>query len=90
MIKRVRGGKIVVAASDADVANGRRELPREWLVCLDTASYSTTSPLSLSCLKPDFAVMSFYKLFGFPTSLGALLIRKTDNVRASLAHKRSL
>ena len=98
MLESVRSEKIIVvddANNNAETRNpdkNRKEkqrcIPRDWLVCLDTASYLASSPLSLTHLKPDFAVMSFYKLFGFPTSLGALLIRKTDNVRDSFTFKR--
>ncbi|XP_062551575.1 molybdenum cofactor sulfurase 2-like [Armigeres subalbatus] len=45
-------------------------------VCLDAASYVSTNFLDLSRFKPDFVCMSFYKIFGYPTGLGALLIRK--------------
>src|SRR5690606_5186252 len=36
-----------------------------------------TSPLDLGRVKPDFATISFYKMFGFPTGIGALLARRT-------------
>jgi len=47
------------------------------LVLLDAASYVTTSQLSLRDTKssPDFVNLSFYKLFGYPTGLGALLVK---------------
>ncbi|KAF9974492.1 hypothetical protein BGZ73_002088 [Actinomortierella ambigua] len=47
------------------------------LVLLDAASYVMTSALSLSHLDqaPDFVVMSFYKMFGFPTGLGCLIVK---------------
>ncbi|CAG8564604.1 226_t:CDS:2, partial [Paraglomus occultum] len=47
------------------------------LVLLDAASYVTSSQLSLKDTKssPDFVDISFYKLFGYPTGLGALLIK---------------
>ncbi|PWY93464.1 molybdenum cofactor sulfurase protein [Aspergillus sclerotioniger CBS 115572] len=45
---------------------------------LDVASLVSTSPLDLSdaSAAPDFAVLSFYKIFGFP-DLGALIVRKS-------------
>ena len=52
-----------------------------WYVLLDTASFVSTSPLDLSQVQADFVTISFYKMFGFPTGLGALIIRK-DAVRA--------
>ena len=41
-----------------------------WYVLLDAAALLTTSTLDLSVHKPDFVVLSFYKMFGFPTGLG--------------------
>ena len=44
---------------------------------LDVSKHSSTNvPIDLSKYKPDFVVFSFYKWFGYPTGLGALLIRK--------------
>ncbi|KAK1989822.1 MOSC N-terminal beta barrel domain-containing protein [Colletotrichum falcatum] len=44
---------------------------------LDAASLVATTPLDLSNSEtaPDFTVLSFYKIFGFP-DLGALIVRK--------------
>jgi selenocysteine lyase/cysteine desulfurase len=48
-----------------------------WDVLLDAAAFVPTSPLDLSRVKPDFVPISFYKMFGYPTGIGALLARKT-------------
>ena len=48
-----------------------------WDVCLDAAAFVPTSRLDLSQIKPEFVSMSFYKMFGYPTGLGALLVRKS-------------
>src|SRR5690606_24480037 len=59
--------------------------PLEWIdaargmgydVLLDAAAYVPASPLDLRKVKPDFATISFYKMFGFPTGIGALLARR--------------
>ncbi len=47
-----------------------------WDVLLDAAAYVPTSKLDLSQVKPDFVPISFYKMFGYPTGLGALIARK--------------
>ncbi len=47
-----------------------------WDVLLDAAAFIPTNQLDLSRFTPDFVVLSFYKLFGYPTGLGALIIRK--------------
>jgi molybdenum cofactor sulfurtransferase len=72
--------------------NGAR-LPLEWshrlrksgnhqdtYTLLDVAAFASTSPLDLSnhAVAPDFTVLSFYKIFGFP-DLGALLVRKASS-----------
>ena len=47
-----------------------------WDVLLDAAAFVPTSRLDLSDVKPDFVSISFYKMFGYPTGIGALLARK--------------
>jgi len=47
-----------------------------WDVLLDAAAFAPTNPLDLSKWKPDFVPLSFYKMFGYPTGIGALLARK--------------
>uniref|UniRef100_A0A672R208 Molybdenum cofactor sulfurase n=1 Tax=Sinocyclocheilus grahami TaxID=75366 RepID=A0A672R208_SINGR len=46
-----------------------------WFVLLDAACFVSCSPLDLSQYPADFVPISFYKMFGFPTGLGALLVR---------------
>ncbi|HLU26754.1 MAG TPA: aminotransferase class V-fold PLP-dependent enzyme [Longimicrobiales bacterium] len=59
--------------------------PLEWIdlarglgyrVLLDAAAYVPTSRLDLARVKPDFTVVSFYKMFGYPTGVGALIARR--------------
>ena len=45
-------------------------------VFLDAAAFVPTNPLSLRAVQPDFACLSFYKMFGAPTGVGALLARR--------------
>ena len=45
-------------------------------VLLDAAAYLPTSRLSLRIWHPEFVTLSFYKLFGLPTGLGALVARR--------------
>ena len=49
---------------------------RGWDVVVDAAAFVPTSRLDLSKWSPDFVPISFYKLFGYPTGLGALLARR--------------
>jgi selenocysteine lyase/cysteine desulfurase len=45
-------------------------------VLLDAAALLPTSPLSLRAVRPAFVALSFYKLFGYPTGVGALVARR--------------
>ncbi len=47
-----------------------------WDVLLDAAAFVPTNKLDLSVVKPDFVPVSFYKMFGYPTGVGALIARK--------------
>lgn len=47
-----------------------------WDVLLDAAAFAPTNRLDLSVWKPDYVPLSFYKMFGYPTGVGALLARK--------------
>jgi selenocysteine lyase/cysteine desulfurase len=48
-----------------------------WDVCLDAAAFVPTNPLNLGDVRPEFVSISFYKMFGYPTGIGALLIRRS-------------
>ncbi len=45
-------------------------------VLLDAAAYVPSSPLDLSVVKPDFMMVSWYKVFGYPTGVGCLVARR--------------
>lgn len=47
-----------------------------WDVLLDVSAFVPTNKLDLSAIAPDFVVLSFYKIFGYPTGLGALIARR--------------
>lgn len=47
-----------------------------WDVLLDAAAFVPTNRLDLSRVKPDLVSISFYKMFGYPTGVGALLLRR--------------
>ncbi|PNY25341.1 Molybdenum cofactor sulfurase [Tolypocladium capitatum] len=52
-------------------------------VLLDAAAYLPTATLDLSAVKPEFVVVSWYKLFGFPTGVGCLIVRRDALARLS-------
>ena len=49
---------------------------RGWDVLLDSAAFVPTNRLDLSVVKPDYVCVSFYKMFGYPTGVGALIARQ--------------
>ena len=58
--------------------------PLEWIalardhgcdVLLDAAAFTATNRLDLERWRPDFVSLSFYKMFGYPTGIGALIAR---------------
>jgi molybdenum cofactor sulfurtransferase len=49
---------------------------RGWDVLLDAAAFAPTNRLDLSRWHPDYVDISFYKIFGYPTGVGCLLVRK--------------
>lgn len=48
---------------------------RGWDVLLDAAAFVATNRLDLQQWRPDYVTMSFYKMFGYPTGVGALVAR---------------
>jgi len=47
-----------------------------WDVLLDAAAFAPSNPLDLGKYKADFVPLSFYKIFGYPTGIGALVARR--------------
>jgi selenocysteine lyase/cysteine desulfurase len=47
-----------------------------WDVLVDAAAFAPTNRLSLAAVRADFVSLSFYKIFGFPTGVGCLLMRR--------------
>ncbi|MFG1652450.1 aminotransferase class V-fold PLP-dependent enzyme [Micromonospora sp. NPDC049275] len=45
-------------------------------VLLDAAAFAATNRLDLRSVRPEFVCLSWYKLFGYPTGIGALLARR--------------
>ena len=53
-----------------------RAQARGWRVLLDAASFAGTNRLDLRTVRPDFVALSFYKMFGYPTGVGALVAKR--------------
>lgn len=59
--------------------NGYNKLSsKHWFCMVDAAAFMATNFLDLSVYKPDFLCVSFYKIFGYPTGLGALIVKNTS------------
>ncbi|XOV66955.1 MAG: aminotransferase class V-fold PLP-dependent enzyme [Fluviicola sp.] len=81
--QEVAGNKLFAFPAQSNVSGVKHNLnwietaqQKGWDVLLDAAAYAPTNRLDLSKVKPDFVSISFYKIFGYPTGLGCLLIRK--------------
>jgi len=56
-------------------------------VLLDASKLVATSSLDLSKYPADFVVLSYYKIFGYPSGLGALVLRRELATRLLCRHK---
>jgi selenocysteine lyase/cysteine desulfurase len=50
-------------------------------VLLDGAAYLPTGTLDLSIVQPEFVIMSWYKMFGYPTGVGCLIAKRSALAR---------
>jgi selenocysteine lyase/cysteine desulfurase len=89
-LARTRGPSLFAYPAQSNFSGVRH--PLEWIqhaqargyrVLLDAASFAPSARLDLAAAPADFVVLSFYKIFGYPTGVGALVAR-----RAALAALR--
>jgi len=78
LLLRASNAKAVKQSAHAKDDKSSNRSP--WLWLLDAAKLVSTSEVDLSLLpkeqRPHFVALSFYKIFGYPTGLGALLVRR--------------
>ncbi|KAF7103953.1 hypothetical protein CFC21_104885 [Triticum aestivum] len=74
LVKLIKEGNLV----------GLQQQQGQWMVLIDAAKGCATEPPNLDVYPADFVVCSFYKIFGYPTGLGALIVK---NEAASLLNK---
>jgi selenocysteine lyase/cysteine desulfurase len=60
-----------------------RAKAKGWDVLLDAAAFVPTHRLDLQQVQPDFVCVSFYKMFGYPTGVGCLLVHNDAFARLS-------
>lgn len=82
-ILREEGGGLLAFPAQSNFSGVRHPLAlvdfarkRGFDVLLDIAAYAPSQRISLRDCPADFAALSFYKLFGYPTGLGALIARR--------------
>ncbi|XP_047480328.1 molybdenum cofactor sulfurase-like [Penaeus chinensis] len=81
-IDKVQKGALDAVLKQEPVNKNNAHLPENtaddcsWYVVLDAAGFTATCSLDLSQWKPDFVPVSFYKIFGYPTGLGCLLVHQ--------------
>jgi selenocysteine lyase/cysteine desulfurase len=85
-LERARQGQPSLFAYPAQSNFSSVQHPLEWVelahrhgwdVLLDAAAFAPTNALDLSQVQPDFVPLSFYKMFGYPTGIGALIARRS-------------
>lgn len=52
-------------------------------VLLDAAAYLPTGTLDMSVVQPEFVIVSWYKMFGYPTGVGCLIAKRSALARLS-------
>ncbi|KAL5545083.1 hypothetical protein UlMin_008867 [Ulmus minor] len=65
----------IMKEDSAKLLGGSPFCKGRWMILIDAAKGCATEPPDLSQSSADFVVVSFYKLFGYPTGLGALIVR---------------
>ncbi|CAN6454395.1 unnamed protein product [Victoria cruziana] len=74
----------VIKEDSSTLLRGSLQCSGCWKVLIDAAKGCATQPPDLTRYPADFVVISFYKVFGYPTGLGALVV-KTGTVVASIS-----
>jgi len=82
-------GRLLVVPAQSNVSGAKHQAQRivqaaharGYDVFLDTAALAPTSGLDLTEVRPEFACLSFYKMFGYPTGIGCLLAKKSALAR---------
>ncbi|KAJ8909062.1 hypothetical protein NDN08_005759 [Rhodosorus marinus] len=80
-----RANKLVAISGQSNVSGIKHPLgemvrtahENGWDVMLDSAAMAPTSLLNLSEIGVEYACVSFYKMFGYPTGIGALVAKKS-------------
>jgi molybdenum cofactor sulfurtransferase len=75
------GARMDLRLCDALQTEGAVHMPinvphTRWMVLLDAAKLCATHPPDLKRVKPHFVALSHYKIFGYPTGIGTLLVRR--------------
>jgi molybdenum cofactor sulfurtransferase len=69
--------------SSTSTENTNIDNNNHWLWLFDAAKLAGTSPIDISSIpfldRPNFITISFYKIFGYPSGLGALIIRRDSS-----------
>ena len=69
----------IEAVQNKNLDNFIGETGTKWYTFLDASSFVGTNELDLNAHKADFVCTSFYKIFGYPTGLGALLVKNSSS-----------
>jgi selenocysteine lyase/cysteine desulfurase len=84
-LSRGRGSRRGLFAYPAQSNFSGVQHPLDWVrlaqeagydVLLDAAAFIPANRLDLSAVRPEFVAVSWYKMFGYPTGVGTLLVRR--------------
>ncbi len=91
-LRRGQGGRPGLFAYPAQSNFSGVQHPLDWVtaaqragydVLLDAAAFVPANRLDLSAVRPEFVALSWYKVFGYPTGVGTLLVRRDALPRLS-------
>ncbi|KAL6047501.1 Molybdenum cofactor sulfurase, partial [Balamuthia mandrillaris] len=69
--------KVIFPSPSPEIEEDKQQrATRRWYVMVDAAALAANAPLDLSRYPADFVAISFYKMFGYPSGLGALIVKK--------------
>lgn len=81
---KTRNPSLLILTAQSNATNSKNDLTLikyaaslGYHTMVDAAALAPCSPTRLSDIDADAMCISFYKMFGYPTGLGALVVKKT-------------
>ncbi|CAD5229597.1 unnamed protein product [Bursaphelenchus okinawaensis] len=71
---------------DLSIINRIKKKIPSLCVVLDAAAWVPTAPLNLNGIDASYVVFSYYKIFGYPTGLGSIIVKNGDEALLSQSY----